>query len=334
MPSDHVLFDEALAAFTAPEPDGGSDEANPHRGYLLLDFEIHRPLENLKFVLTPTVRVNLPGPYAAFIAEVHPRRRTSQDGAHSFATAVAALVSFSLARPVRSPRNDWLFARAPLNDDKLRALAVQGPILIAGPGAHTSQVSPDTLAAYARRVEEVVDIVARLSHEEKILFLRAFRLVQLAHNSVRDDFSLAYYLLVSAIEILATAAVTRDELHEVHSSYPQWRLLAKENRAFAEVLAAYDAEVHQKKYLARRFVTYILRYAPVDAWSEHDHPDAELDDYLEHVTGRPAGLRGRSYHEVYPEQLNETMIEQVLMISSSSMKDLERSRGSSCRITA
>lgn len=140
------------------------------------------------------------------------------------------------------------------------------------------------------------------------------RFVQLAHQVVRDDFALAYFLLVSAVEMVAARAVSRKSVAERHPDESEWSEAAKANPMLTAVLKAYRKERGKSQYLRQRFVRFVLKYCPPSTWAELEHPMANLRSYLEEVGVASSWdhLTKRSFREVYPEDLPEQLVSKVL----------------------
>jgi hypothetical protein len=310
------LFDEAIAAFRpAPDERNFSEraESEPLEAHVLLDFAIPTSINCGEFSLSTTRRVDFPGAYAGFIAPVSLPRRIERYNGHLFAVAVSAVVSFTLMRPAKSPRDDYLIGRA-LPEHDLTTLGLQFPVRIAGPGSHNWQLSVQTLENYSLSLSEVTALLYNLPHKDYIRVMRAIRLVQLAHNNVRDDFSLAYYLLVSAIETIAQKAVAKKEFAEKHPQEEAWKSASKNNPMVKELLTAYRDERGKTQYLRKRFVKYILDYCPPSQWSDLEHPMSNLQSFLQEImpTGQYDHLTEKEWDETYPSDLPENSVTEVL----------------------
>ncbi len=317
--ADHVMFDEAIAAFreqsaTSLRSDPvASDETH---AAILTDFEIKSPVDSELYQILPTVHISLPGAYCALIAPLSIRGirgRYEREMAHQFAIAVSTIVSFATGRSIKAPRDPYHVGQR-LNADAEAVLAMGFPILQAGPGAHGLRIAPRTLDSFGRTICIVTKLLRELPTEEYVSVIRAMRFVQLAHQVVRDDFALAYYLLVSAVEIVASRAVPRKRVVERHPDEHKWSEAAKEDPILKAVLRAYREERGKSQYLRKRFVQFVLDYCPPNTWAELEHPMANLQGYLEQIGDASSydHLTRRSPFEVYPEDLPEQLVSEVL----------------------
>src|SRR5207237_9663792 len=121
------------------------------------------------------------------------------------AASTAARIVSSIGRPVRAQRTASPTGRSDAAD-----LAIHFPVLSAGPGAHHTSLTAAELARYQDALTDIVGSLKNLKADLCAGVLNAIRLVQLANNNVRDDFGLAYFLLISAIEFVATDAIGRN----------------------------------------------------------------------------------------------------------------------------
>lgn len=286
--ADHVLFKESIQYFR-PRPDTAASLA-PQRepdlfGHLLLDFDSTRELKLGEFTIKPTKRVDLPQGYAAFVAPVQlPRWIRERDNGHLFTIALSSVFSFAVGRPTKSPRDDYLIGKT-LTDSDLLALAIQFPVLTAGPGAHGVLLSKATIEKYHAYVQDVVSALYEIPYSRYLDLIQGIRLVHLAHINKRDDFSLAYALMIAAIESVARIAVPRDDVKERHSSEGDWISRARSDPVFKELFAAYRKERGKNQYLAKSFVEFILRYCPINSWDGLEHPYSNIEQIRSELTG-------------------------------------------------
>lgn len=336
MTSDFVMFDEAIAAFRPPPygtklaalrlpPHEPSSEERAHdqpsEAYVLLDFAIPTTIDCGEFTLGPTSEVtfwgphgDFSGPYGAFVAPVSLPSRIAHFGGHLFALAVSALVSFTLMRPAKSPRSDLLFRGRELTEDVLLPIGLQFPVVIVGIDAHDTRLSNQTLENYGRSLAKATSLLCALPYSQYERVIRAMRLVQLAHNNMRDDFSLAYYLIVSAIETVAQKAIQKEEVKEKDPKEAVWELESANNETVQELLEAYRKLRKDRSLLSKRFVKFVLEYCPPSEWMELEHPDANRLEYLQDQfpSHRVPPLPRRPQDEKYPSDLSEDEIEKMI----------------------
>ena len=110
----------------------------------------------------------------------------------------------------------------------MKDIAVQFPIITAGTGAHNVHISSRELSDIYGGLKETIDILFDLSYKQYTLAMQSIRLVHLANMNKRDDFGLAYYLLVSSIETLSSKAIKRSKvIPDIHPNEEKWRELSE-----------------------------------------------------------------------------------------------------------
>src|SRR5919106_1638787 len=131
--ADHVMFNECIPAFW-PAPPAEDHEASI--GYLLLNFELTSEISLDDFTIYQTRTVHIPNSaYAAFVAPVNmPPWIEPRFNGHLFLIALSAVLTFAICRPVKSPRDISTIGTA--IDKAEFELAIQYPVLTAGPGFH------------------------------------------------------------------------------------------------------------------------------------------------------------------------------------------------------
>ncbi|KUO71006.1 MAG: hypothetical protein APF77_15005 [Clostridia bacterium BRH_c25] len=135
--ADHVMFNECIPVFRSEKMEVKT-ESNDRYGYLLLDFSLEQSIDFSHFSIKPTIEVTLPGAYSAFIAQVVlPNWFEEFDSnTHLFTIALSAIISFVSGRPIKAPRDGYMRWRQ-LDNCALNTLAIQHPVLTAGPGLMT-----------------------------------------------------------------------------------------------------------------------------------------------------------------------------------------------------
>jgi hypothetical protein len=305
--ADHVLFKECIPAFRplSYDPATRTNTGGDKRGYLLLGFESSTSLKLGDFTMHQSHTVAFQGGREAYVAPVTLPPWTQPFQAHLFTTSLSAAVSFASDRPASSPRDSYISSSNP-TDQQLQALALHLPILAAGPGALQTRLSQAHVSAVHEAIDEVVRILFALPYPLYEQVLRAMRLVQLSHLNRRIDFALAYYLLVSAIECLATQAVRRKEVKDQPPKEPDWRERAKSDEDFRELLDEYLEHRGQNQYRSRRFIRFILDYCPPELWDEMPHPSEAMASLIEEsIDGIDLSwmTERKPWREVYPSDL-------------------------------
>ena len=313
--ADHIIFKECIGVFRSPEPMTFVPLARRQVkvGYILLDFELTQALDFKHFLIQPTQSVQFPKAYTAFVAPVVLPPGLEHHNAHLFTTALSAVLSFAIGRPVRSPRNTYTSTHS-VNKQDFLALGIHFPVLCAGPGSHNCQLSQETIGEFYYTINRVTSVLFSLPYELYFQVMYAIRLVHLAHLSKREDFALAYYLLVSAIESMAQLAIERKDVVEPHPCEQKWEQLAKSCEYAKELLDAYKVKVGESSYLRRRFVKFVFQYCPHSTWGELAHPMENLVSYSTEAEEVPdvSWLTEKNLHEVYPSDLSEKDIRAIL----------------------
>ncbi|MHB8077251.1 hypothetical protein [Desulfosporosinus fructosivorans] len=313
--ADHVMFKECIWAF---RPNATINNETCRQadltGYLLMDFELKKEISLGEIKVLPTIRIDFPaGPYAAFIAPVVLPPWVKRHNAHLFTLALSAIFSFASGRPIRSTRDGYVIGRD-ITGSTLQQLAIQFPVLIAGPGCHDWNLSFETTSQYENQLKDTFSVLQALPYEDYVRFMQAIRLVNLAHLNKREDFALAYFLLISSIETIAQIAIKRKKVVEKHPQEEQWSKESKSNMDFRELFKAYKEERGKNQYLGKRFVTFILEYSTPETWGQLEHHRSNLVSYLSEITGdsHHGHLIAKSWNEIYPEDMSQSQIINIL----------------------
>ncbi|WP_448667305.1 hypothetical protein [Aerococcus viridans] len=311
--SDHVLFNECIPIFR-PKEIKMAENGNTTIGYLLLDFRLGEELEFEHFKIEPTYEVRLPGAYASFIAPVHlPKWLEREHNAHLFTIALASVFSFATRRTIKAPRDGYISRRENLDESSLNELAIQFPVLIAGPGAHDTSLSKETLSWMYEKLKETFKMLYGIPYEFYENTMQSIRLVHLSHLNKRDDFGLAYYLLVSSMETMAKKAVKRKEFVIKHPKEDKWKEIAKTNKDIEDLLKMYKEERGKSQFLGKRVVEFIMKYCPPGQWLDLEHPRANMASYIEEITGRKEDwYLQKQWYEKYPQDFTEDEIRKIL----------------------
>ena len=214
------------------------DLVNTH-SYVLLGFELPEAWVLPNCTMHPTVRVHLPGACAALISRIDSPAWVGRFNPHLFGIALSSIVSFSSGRACGSPRDGYLCRRETLFDNDLAQLAIQHPVLTAGPGCVQISLSAERIKRHYDATTALVKKLLSVDRDTFQVAMQAIRLVHLSLLNKRNDFGLAYLLIVSAIEAVAQKAIKRDRVKFTHPSEGRWRARAKEDQEFGEVLSSY-----------------------------------------------------------------------------------------------
>jgi hypothetical protein len=313
--ADHVLFDECIDAFRRSHVRQAPPIEGKASSYLLTSFELPEPWQLPHCTIHPSVRVQLPGAMSAFICRVENPDWVGRHNSHLYGIALASIASFATGRVCKSTRDDYLCDRPALADDELLQLALLHPVLVAGPGCVHTTLSSARREEYKTALCSLVTKLHSAPYETYVILMQAIRLVHLSLLNKRDDFGLAYLLLVSAIESVAQHAVKRDSVRKTHPSEAAWKLKAGEDPAFAELLTAYRDLRGQNQYLQERYIEFINRFAPTNTWEEIVlHPLQDMADYIKEVSPSQnlAHVVRKHWFEKYPTDLPAEQIREIL----------------------
>lgn len=312
---DHVLFNECITTFR-PENFKIQEDREHLNGYLLLDFNLNQTLNFRYFIIEPSIEVKLPGAYSAFITPVKlPKWFDWSYNTHLFTIALAAVFSFVSGRPARAPRDGYKTNREQLNDYSLGELAIQFPVLTASPGAHDSRISKMSLDDLNERLQEFMEVLFSVSYKQYIIAMQSIRLVHLAHLNKRDDFGLAYYLLVSSMESLSNKAIRSKNVAIKHPKEDKWSEIAKEGDGdFTNLFYEYINEKNKNKWIGKKFEEFILKYCPPNLWNDLKHPQENSVRYIEELTGNKhhEWVTKKRWDEIYPDDLTEDETRKLL----------------------
>jgi len=252
---------------------------------------------------------------AAFICHVENPEWVGRHNSHLYGIALSSVVSFATGRLCKSTRDDYLCTLQELRDDDLLQLALLHPVLVAGPGCVHTTLSSATRDEYKTALSSLITRLHSMPYKTYVILMQAIRLVHLSLLNKRDDFGLAYLLLVSAIESVAQQAVKRDSVRRTHPSEEAWKLKAGEVPAFAELLAAYRELRGHNQYLQERYIEFINRFAPPESWEDIvSHPLQDIVDSIKEISPSRdlEHVVRKHWFEKYPADLSAEQIREIL----------------------
>lgn len=315
--ADHVMFNECMNMFRLiiGEKNNEDTEKNEKTGYLLMDFRINEIMDFRYFKIYPTIEVRLVGAYSAFIAPVKFFEASNTNyNEHLFVIALAAVFSFTSKRPIKAPRDGYISIQKELNDESCIKLAIQHPILTAGPGSHDTNISLTDLNEIQSNLNEIVEVLYALPDQMYENAMQSIRLVHLSHLNKREDFGLSYYLLVSAIEPIATMAVKRKKVALRHAKEEEWKMLSEENEDIKQLFSLYKEERGKSQYIGKRFVEFIIEYCPPIQWEELGHPMQNRYNFMAEISGEENDwYTKKQWFEKYPNEFDENKIREILL---------------------
>lgn len=313
--ADHVLFDESISAFRKLDKRNDPILSGKSYSYVLSSIEITEPWVLPHCTLHPLAKVNLPGANSAFICRIDNPEWVGVHNSHLYGIALSTIISFATGRLFKSTRNDYLSQYNTLQNHDLLELAMMYPVLVAGPGAVHYRLSAERNGEYKKSVSELITTLHSIPHKKYVQLMQAIRLLHLSLLNKRDDFGLAYFLIVSAIESIAQHAVKRDHVREKHPSEELWELNAHDNPAVNELLSAYRELRGQNQYLQKRYIKFIHKFAPVESWEKIvPHPHQDMADSMKEFNpdAQYDHLIRKNWCEKYPSDLSQDQICKIL----------------------
>lgn len=283
--------------------------------YLLTDFTLNEEwnLQNIK--IEESTRIELANSQAAFVSRVHINDKCSYRTVHLYVTALASIMTFATGRRVAGPR-DRYFSTPPTGDGHLLELALLLPILTAGPGCVPPFISRETFNTFSTSTEKLITKLRSIPYEQYILAMQAIRLIDLSIMNRRQDFGLAYFLIVGAIEAVAQVVIKRRS--PKHPKEAEWKQRAAIDQQFSELLNEYKKARGNNQYLKERYAIFINTYAPPEIWTTLlPHP---LQPFLDNLIGvaNPDASTSPSFNllnEPAPEDITDDEILQIIHAS-------------------
>ncbi len=316
--ADHILFDECIRVFR-PEQNQLDRRLAAYNGkdnysFLLTPFKFSIPLNFKEFQVSPSEQFSLSATHCAFINKVSNPEHVENRYANLFGIALAAIASFTWLTPCKSTRNKTVGRYKLQSECDLRDLALNHAVLIAGPGYHPS-VSEAKQKEMRSELEYLKSLLLSVDFKTYRIAMQSIRLVHLSVLTKRDDFGLAYQLLVSAIEAVAQHEIKRDQVKEKPPAETEWKRRAKEDTMFKELYDSYKNLRGGQHYLSKRFVLFIEKFAPVENWVSYiPYKYQEHLDLLEKqdcIIGVEC-LKEQNNADIYPEDLTSEQVKTIL----------------------
>ncbi|MCG7499353.1 hypothetical protein MHO82_21030 [Vibrio sp. Of7-15] len=313
--ADHVLFDECISAFRSDGEIRSHLDEGKSISYLLTPFELPIPWDFKVCNVETSVKVMLPGACSAFVCKVNNPDRVGPHNSHLFGIALSAIISFSTLKLCKSTRDDYLCNRDQLSESDYSELALYHPVLTAGPGANHTRISETKLLEMHSDLQKLISKLLSVDQKMYLLVMQSIRMVHLSLLVKRDDFGLAYLLVVSAIEVVAQHAIKRSKVKKKHPQENEWKKRAKDDLMFKELFESYLESRGNNQYLRDRFVLFLETYAPVKDWASYvDHPMSDLADSIRSINPEHNvdNLISKGRFEKYPEDLTSEEISSII----------------------
>lgn len=315
------MFDENIMVFRMPDGEVLDPFfAGNSYSYLVSSFEIYDLWDFGTFKIFPTEQIILPGAHMAFISRVSNPDWVGRNNCNLFGVALATLVSVVSGYPCQATRSDHRYGET-LSAEDVLSLAIQHPVKTSGPGGMRRISRKQSIKIHAD-LDSLVRALFSIDYNYYFAAMQSLRLLHLSVTNLRDDFGLAYLLVVSAIEAIAQKAITKKVVAKRDPTEDAWELKAKsgKDQEFSELYKAYKDARSKDNYLKQRYVEFIARYAQFDLWERFvSHPmQNTADDMLERGDQRSADLFLRkAWNEYYPGDLSEVQLRKILSDSYS-----------------
>ncbi|MBL0494313.1 hypothetical protein [Aeromonas veronii] len=313
--ADHVLFDECIDAFRRERDGYRPYDKRESYSFLLTPFKIDEAWDLGKCQVSPSVEVTLPGAYSAFISKVKNPEWVDTHNSHLFGIALSTIISAVTLKPCKSTRDDYLCRLSELSEYDMHQLAIIHPVLVAGPGANYSRLSKSKQDQMRDEISNFIDILFSLDYKIYRIVMQSLRLIHLSLVTKRDDFGLAYFLVISAMESVAQNAIKRDKVKRKDADEAAWKKKANENPLFQSLLEAYLDSRGKNEYLRERFIRFIEVYAPVENWEKYVvHPMQDMADSIKEInpSHNLEHLTGKHWFEKYPDDFTGEEINLIL----------------------
>ncbi|MEC4239269.1 hypothetical protein [Pseudomonas sp. DSV-1] len=312
---DHILFDECIEAFRPKHSFGHFEPSACNQAYLLTDFDLSNEWKLPHCTIHPAVTMDLPGPYCAFICRMDMHETPAFNTAHFYSIALSSIITFATGRLCKPIRKAFL-CPAPdgLTDEELEIASLSHPVLHAGTGSTHTFLAETTQQKHCKTVESIVLKLSTLPYKQYIIAMQAIRLTYLSLSNKRDDFGLAYLLIISAIESVAQHAFPIKKQTRRNPKEALWSKLTEGNEDLTELLQQYKEARNHKSLIKEQYLEFINTFAPPSTWSSLvRHPFQHTDEYS---IGRGLNLTGSHTRkrgwEIYPEDLTTEQIQEVL----------------------
>lgn len=315
--ADHIMFDECIDTFRpSNEPRFTMCEGQTH-SYLITSFNLTARWELPHCTIHPSLHVHLPGANSAFISKVDNPETCDARKPHLYGIALSTIVSFITGRACKAPRDDYLglCTSKSLTEDEICELSMINPTRTAGTGAEKSSIPETTLAKYNHEIAELITKLHSIPYPKYIAVMQAIRLIHLSLINKREDFGLAYLLVVSAIEAISQNAITRKQVAYKHPDEKLWMARATEDKEFAELLATYKNSRGKNEYLKERYIKFVNTFAPAQDWEQIiPHPNQDQLDSIQDPVLREGFkfITNKNIFERFPSDLSNEEIAKII----------------------
>lgn len=309
--SDHINFEECIEVFRPKNADSINQSHNSNIMYLLFDFSFEEEINFSQFSIRPPKKINLGIFKEAYISELLISDSSYEiREMHLVAYGLAAILSSVIRRPVQAPKNNYIKNKKfeKLSEEEKLELAMNLPVLSAGPGTQPKELTQEQFDNFKVDSGEILKKLFNSAYKEYEDFMRAIRLLHLAQLNKKEDLGLSYYLTISAIETIATKAISEKKFKEKPEAKQKWKAKADKDPEFKELINLYKKARGKNKYLKERFIKFIFDYFPPERWEEIDHP---LEHFKNHGD-RFLWVTEKNFAEKYSSDLTSEELEKII----------------------
>jgi len=315
--ADQILFEECIYAFREEEGFSNPVFSGESKSYISTSFEIKHAWDLGICTLSPTIEVDLPGPYKSYISTIENPSWVGILNPHLFGIALSAIISFITHKTCNSPRDNVTYGAKELDCLAIARLSLVNPILTAGPGGITTKLSQAKLDVMEKEVREFIKVLHIIEFKKYLIVMQCVRLVHLSILNKRNDFGLAYLLIVSAIESIAQIAIKRDKVKTKHPDEETWEEKVKGDSSLEKLLYSYKQARGKNSYLKERYIKFIVEYSPVANWEDYvPHPRIESIELMKkHGHISPLQEKFLLHEESsfkHPSELDSSIISTIL----------------------
>jgi hypothetical protein len=306
-----TLYDQCIEAFRPKHPEQGFFDGpnGGDFGYILSDFEILADWDLSNCKMASTIRYEL-GRYIGLISKVHGLSAIPSNN-HQFCQALASILTFSTGRLFKVPDDDFYRRSGAPFDDIAMGIAMNH--LLRGPGADELVASRFT-QEFQKSSFDLIKALNAVPYGQYVEAMQAIRLAYLSRLNKREDFGLAYHLIVAAIEAIAQLAVKTSVVRVPHSKEADWEAKKGADPDFDTLLAEYKQVKSNNKLLTQKYLHFIKQHAPLSSWQ------GLLPAYEEVLNERIKEFErfGASFNivksqwDIHPEELTEQFAYEAL----------------------
>lgn len=278
---NHTFFDECIEIFRPKDPSTNGQRDVRSYSYLLTNFEILFPWDLPNCTVHPTTKINLPGRYSAYVSTIENPLISAFENPQNFGTALSAIISFVTGCPCKSTRDNPAARDGSLTNEEKITISMYHPIRTCGANTSSRGFSSKKLEIYAKETSQLIEILLALPYKTYVVAMQAIRLVQLSHINLREDFGLAYLLIVSAIEAISQQAYKKSK-SQLDEKEAEWKRLTKISGADPEFINLFNAykNIRDRTPKSKTYLEFINRYAPATCWEDiTPRPFDESRDY-------------------------------------------------------